>query len=301
MSTKSVSSVPFTLDAGSELTVLGRHDIVRIAPAQRTLTTTRIEGIGPDDSQTLAVGRGFAMVQTGSGLLEVAPDGRRVQVFSTDDLFSYQLIGAGPDPDHLWVGDDADDALTLVDRDLEKTRTAAVAPPGSDTYTMVPDGTGALLAPAISGVYRVSAEGTVRVTTGRVLATGPTGWWAWECDDGARCGTVVVDRVSGSRRALEPEIHDRPNTTGVISPDGNWAATRGDDGNLLVVDLATGETVVDSITLTTSDSGAGQLLVWTPGNTLLAAGEKDLVVYDPAARTRRDLAVGFAPLAVAVG
>ena len=47
--------------------------------------------------------------------------------------------------------------------------------------------------------------GATLVTHGRVLAAGPTALLVYECDDAARCRTLVIDRRTGARRP-EPTV-----------------------------------------------------------------------------------------------
>ena len=143
--------------------------------------------------------------------------------------------------------------MMLVGMDGRRTGPSIAAPPqGSPvnaSLVAIPDQTGYLLFPGIGGVYDVRPGGTSRVTTGTVLAVGPTRWLAAECNSRARCRLVVIDRSTGVRYLLSthPPLSTRINgaglsTVGVISPDGATAAVPvgSPQARIEIIDLATG-------------------------------------------------------------
>ncbi len=114
------------------------------------------------------------------------------------------------------------------------------------------DGNGLLLLVAIGGFYSVSPAGAVRLTTGGLLASGPTAVYARECDEVLACGVVRVDRATGERRPIDdPVLVGAPFQTdadlagSTVSPDGDVAFVRTSRNGLSwsFVDLAAGTAV----------------------------------------------------------
>ena len=200
----------------------------------------------------------------------------------------------GPDPRHLWVSSSSsDDRMVLVGMDGRRTGPSIAAPPqGSPvnaSLSAIPDQTGYLLFPGIGGVYDVRPGGTSRVTTGTVLAVGPTRWLAAECNSRARCRLVVIDRSTGVRYPLSthPPLSTRINgaglsTVGVISPDGATAAVPvgSPQARIEIIDLATGaaHALPLRIDLSGADTGwAWEAMVWSPDSRwLFVAARGDL-------------------------
>ena len=174
----------------------------------------------------------------------------------------------GPDPRHLWVADGADgDRMVLVGMDGRGTGVLIAAPAGSSQLSAIPDQTGYLLFPGIGGVYDVRPGRTSRVTTGALLAAGPTRWLTDECDSQARCGPVVIDRSTGARHALSlhlDQASDAP--VGVISPDGTVAAVPAGSSSARteVINLATGAEHALPLRIASADEGQESTMAWSP-------------------------------------
>jgi hypothetical protein len=203
----------------------------------------------------------------------------------------------GPDPRHLWVSSSTNDnRMVLVGMDGRRTGPWIAAPPQSapvnTSLLAIPDQTGYLLFPGIGGVYDVRPSGTSRVTTGTVLAVGPTRWLAAECTSRTRCRPVVIDRSTGVRYPLNTRVplSTRLNgadlsTAGVISPDGATVAVLvgSPQARIEIIDLATGaaHALPLRIDLSGADTGwAWETMVWSPDSRLLfvaANGDLDAV------------------------
>ena len=117
----------------------------------------------------------------------------------------------GPDPRHLWVPDGASDGrMVLVGTDGRRAGPSIGAPPqGSPVNTLllaIPDQAGYLLFPGTGGAYDARPGGTSRVTTGTVLAAGPTRWLTAECSGRARCQPTVINRSTGVRYPLSTRV-----------------------------------------------------------------------------------------------
>jgi hypothetical protein len=143
--------------------------------------------------------------------------------------------------------------MVLVGMDGRRTGPSIAAPPQSSPVNAplfaIPDQTGYLLFPGTGGVYDVRPDGTSRVTTGTLLAVGPTRWLTSECDSHARCRPVVTDRSTGVRYPLNTRVPlstgpngAMPSTVGVISPDGATVAVvvGSPQARIEMIDLVTG-------------------------------------------------------------
>jgi hypothetical protein len=203
----------------------------------------------------------------------------------------------GPDPRHLWVSSGTnDDRMVLVGMDGRRTGPSIAAPPQSSpintSLLAIPDQAGYLLFPGIGGIYDARPSRTSRVTTGTVLAVGPTRWLAAECTSRTRCRPVVIDRSTGVRYPLNTRVplSTRLNgtdlsTAGVISPDGATAAVLvgSPQARIEIIDLATGaaHALPLRIDLSGADTGgAWEAMVWSPDSRWLfvaANGDLDAV------------------------
>jgi hypothetical protein len=192
----------------------------------------------------------------------------------------------GPDLDHVWVLSEPDPnaPMELVTLDGRRTVTAAAGSVRPSSYP-VADGGGYPLVLGVTGTYWVGPQGPRRVTTGAVVADGPTGWLVLESDDAGRRGGLLVERT-GDRRPvsfLSPTAPPRSEGVvgGTLSPDGGRAALyEGDPARPLrldLVDLATGATVPTGVRLF-----AGAVLPsprWSPdGRLVVCVDEEGFVV-----------------------
>lgn len=118
-------------------------------------------------------------------------------------------------------------------------------PPWQRTYAP----TGELLVNDAGGVYRIDAEGAAtRVSDGMLLAVSTNHLLVRECSETYNCGTVLIDALTGERRAVQlDEETDNDAFAGIqphVSPDGTashhqrWTPTGGRED--IIVDLDTG-------------------------------------------------------------
>jgi hypothetical protein len=153
----------------------------------------------------------------------------------------------GPDPDHLWApAADNAPAMSLVGPDGAPAGVSVALPDAiGGPAGAEPDGTGYLLVHGTGGVYLGKPDGLRRITTGDVLATGPTRWLTLECDDKHRCTPTVIDRKTGARHALSLSAGEARILTGLVSPDGAVAAIYENESGgrlrLHLIRLAAGE------------------------------------------------------------
>ncbi len=249
-----------------ELFALGDNSVTQIQLAAGRITTTY-----------------FARLHsTGPVFLVVGPD--RAVVKPLDRVPGYVVPDTGPvreliglldrgaavlpahDPNQVWVGpeNDSPPVMTLTDLDGSRVLATAPLPPGAVAAGAADDGAGYPLLQGAGGFYVARPDGVQRITAGDVVATGPSGWLARECDEQGRCSTVGIDRTTGARRVLPVGI-DRNGPTGVLSPDGTSAALvvgRQDGGTTLrLADLVTGSDHEVEVHPATS---FGPTVVWSP-------------------------------------
>jgi hypothetical protein len=204
----------------------------------------------------------------------------------------------GPDRGQLWVPSGSDESvMTLVGFDGRPAGTSITVP---DSAPAISDAAGYLLFYASGGVYDLRPGRITRITTGALLATGPTRWLTHDCDVHYRCATTVTDRTSGARRVLSTPGGVFGND-GVIAPDGATAAMIGvEDAGLTLhlLDLATGVDRPTGVVLDPVNSFGGGKVVWSPDSRWLFAVDANgrVVVIDPAARRTADLGVPLPPL-----
>lgn len=169
----------------------------------------------------------------------------------------------GPEPGQVWVqtGNGQNQKMTLVGLNGRSTGVSVPIQYGGS------DGAGYLLATVVGGTYDARPDGLRRITTGQVLAVGPTGWLAEECDDRHRCTLDLIDRQTDERRALRP-TRDDEFSSGVLSPDGTLAAMAGatDESGvsaLHLIDLRSGADRRMTVMVDTN-VGVGYGWAWSP-------------------------------------
>jgi hypothetical protein len=133
--------------------------------------------------------------------------------------------------------------MTLVDLRDYRSVTTVTLPAESSPVQAFGDGAGYLVSPGVGGFYDARPDGLHLITAGELLAVGPTGWLATECDHQHRCTTVSIDRATVTRRVIAASVVTS-GPPGVISSDGATAALLlgGPPGatGVELIDLATG-------------------------------------------------------------
>jgi hypothetical protein len=270
---------------------LGAGGVIRVELATGRMTRTQLPPM-PGGNVSFVPVRDAVLVHVGDfGPVYVVPDGRLPQV-APAGLAGIGPLLPGPDPDHVWVVRGPGSPAYLVLLDVRGEPTGTVAPlPAFGTTKPIADRTGFSLAKGVGGTYWAGPPGLRRVTTGAVVATGPTGWLVVECDDRDTCSGVLVTRGGGRRPVdgvLEPSppVGDLSVPFGALSPDGRSAAFYAQDRvrgrRLVVLDLVTGRRRRTALNLV-DGPGPGRL-AWTPdGRWLLAVDSSArILALDPA-------------------
>jgi hypothetical protein len=229
--------------AGWELFGRGPGWLVRIQPAAGRITRTAVPDLQSGGPVYLVAGSDRVVVRPLDNVAGyVVPDGRPAKPMSPG-LNLDGPVFPGPSPDQMWVrpADDHQPVMALATLDGRRLADFVPVPVGSSSLEASADGAGYLLYPGIGGVYDARPGGLRRISTGALVAVGPTGWLAVECDERYRCQTVLISRANGLRRTVSDGELSRDGR-GVISPDGSTAAvmTSGPNGvvGLAVIDLA---------------------------------------------------------------
>lgn len=171
-------------------------------------------------------------------------------------------------------------------------------PAGGNVQAGTPDGAGYLLFPGVGGTYDSRPDGLHRVTTGTVLAVGPTRWLVSECDNRGKCTTVVIDRTGGARHVLRPiPLVGNSVLPGLISPDGTTAAELDSSSQIGAVHLRDLTSGADHPLAVPTDQSSFNLgvQVWSPDSRWLfiATADEHLAVVDAHTRQVRDLGISL--------
>jgi hypothetical protein len=273
-----------------EVFVWGAQEVFRIEPARGRITRTAVPALLSGAPVSLVVSADRALVRSLDRVPGyVVPDGRPARPMPAGlgdggDTFP------GPRPGTVWVDGDA----AVVLHAIADGRVLGSVRRPEPTAVVATDGAGGLVFTATGGVYAGTAAGPRRVTTGALLAAGPTRWLVLECDDAHRCRPYAVDRATGARRAVRAALPaDVPR--GVVAPDGRTAAllrVRQDGAAVpYLLDLTTGATRAVGLDV---DQTAGTNLVWSPDSRWLftTAADGMVTAVDPA--TGRPTEVGVA-------
>lgn len=302
--------------AGWELFVRGTDSVARVQLAKGRVTTTKVAALGDNPVSFFITSAGaFALAQSEAGGVEVL-DGHRAKPLSATDVASgaYGAFVPGPDPGHVWaLGQDNEgrSVAVLLDSRLHRAGTVRRLPDNASRGQFMgggSDGAGTLLATTPGGTYAVEKSGLQRITPGAVVGAGPTRWLVVECDDVNRCTHSVINRKTGTRRALQvrvPQGMQGFQPVGRISPDGSMMASMEFDqrGRALVLTELLSGTRHQVGHLNAQGFGTSGTFAWSPDSRWLiyAADTGELTAVD--AQTRKstvlDLGLDF-PIQVAV-
>jgi hypothetical protein len=256
---------------GWELFGRGDGAVVRIQLALGRITRTTVAALqssGPVSFIAVADGAIIRPLDYVPGY--VIPDGQPARDMSAR-LSDGGPVFPGPDLNHIWVesGDNGHTTMVLASLDGRVRQKSIPVPEG---LFPVADGAGYLLLVGAHGVDDARGGRLHRVSTGSLLAVGPTGWLAVECDLQHQCATVAIQRADNSRHVIGSAV-DVGDSPGVISPDGVTAAV-----------FDTGPTGTVTLSLITLNSGRQQpvdvdlnprrldgAIVWSPDSRWLFA------------------------------
>jgi hypothetical protein len=275
-----------------DLFARGSGVLVRIELARGRATRTPVPELSSGGPVSFVVAAGRALIRP----LDYVPGYLVRNGVGTTELSGPLGQGgpafAGPRPGQVWVQSGSDGATRMSLVGLDEQSTSISFPLPTDQTSVVSDGAGYVLFTAIGGAYDARPGSIRRVTSGEIVAFGPTKWLTVECDDQHRCATVATDRRTGARRVIGPAVSTYT-PRGVISPNGATAALYnvGPTGKitLQLLDLVSGGQRPVAVSINQSvDEGT---LVWAPdGSWLFAVGDAgQIVVINPRTATIRSL------------
>ncbi len=285
--------------AGWDVYALGDGVLVRIDVARGRIIRTALpapQGTGP---VALVAGGGQALVRPlDDAPAYQIPDDRPAQRWKPAVGGDGGPTLPGPDSMHVWVDPGSGGGLRLVTVDGDPTPTAISVPVDLSLRNALPDGTGHVILSGDGGSYEAGPQGLRRITTGALIAVGPTRWLVHECDEVHRCVTEVVHRDDGTRRRLPGLDIASSLGPGRISPDGTialvhlptplgWAPT--------LLDLDTGRRrYLAGITPDASPRAAA----WSPDGAWLVMVDADghLAAVDPGEARASYLGLDLPPL-----
>lgn len=283
-----------------ELVGWGPGQVVRINPAGGHVAVTPIPAITSSAPVSLVAGRGWIMVRSLDAVPGyLVPDGQPARLLT--NALTQGPVLPGPDGTGVWTGvmDAPDVPLTLVDTDGRPLGPRIQVP--ADAYgSEQPDGTGYAVFNGIGGSWSARPDGIRRISTGQLVAVGPTRWLVVECDDKHSCATVAIDRSTGARHTVAGINPDTTGPLGVISPDGTKVAlglrTAQDPPGLHVIDLRSGAVQTYNVANSVFDGGA---LVWSPDSTWVIAAEANgkLDAFSASTNEGVSLGLGLPPIA----
>ncbi|MGH3448144.1 MAG: hypothetical protein ACRDQA_16500 [Nocardioidaceae bacterium] len=290
--------------SGYDIFAYARSDshMFRIEVGAGETTRTTVPRLSSGGPVSFVVRRGMALVHPLDGVADYrVPDGKRAR--ADDALSDGGKILPGPQSGELWVekGATQETRFTLVHLDGSPTDRSVLIPPALGWVTTSADGTGGLLVSGKGGAYVSSGKVFHRVTGGEVVATGPKTWVLVECNDKAKCHSVVYDRSDGDKRALHASrLAPSKVVFGKTSPDGRTAALvvgpETEEGvPLALVDLQTGQTQSTSVRVRRgAPSQASARMAWSPDSRWLfvAASDGWVKVVNAATGKVRPLVVG---------
>ncbi|MFC7548077.1 hypothetical protein [Plantactinospora sp. GCM10030261] len=278
---------------GYELYGRGPDSVVRIEFAKGRVTVTPVPTLASSGAVNFLVGPDLVVIRPRDAVPGyVVPDGKPAERAREDFNRSGPML-PGPDPGSVWVtADDVRGAMLLVRFDGKHTGVAVAAPPGTGGFAE-PDGAGYPSIATTGGVYSLRPDGVRRMTTGELLAVGPTHWLARECDERLRCGGVLIEQRGGARRPVRLPAGGVGMSGGVVSGDAARAALLvagpGGSPRVHLLDLRSGADRPVDLPVDASLNP----LAWSPdGRWLFAAGlDGQLHTVDPATAEVRDLGV----------
>jgi hypothetical protein len=287
--------------AGWELFARGEASLTRIELAKGRLVTTGGIGVASGGAVSFLAGPDRAIIRPLDFVAGLAVKDGQPPTDLTGALSHGGPAVVGPDATHLWVDTGTNggpDVMTLTDWNGHPTGTSFRVPKDWFAASASSDGAGGLLFMAQNGAtYQVWPGRPKVLTTGNLLAVGPTGFLVRECGTAGTCLTSVIDRTTGRRRTLAMSIVPSVGNVGLISPDGRTAAIIDAAkigpalGTLSLVDLVTGVKHPLEANLGTPTGSGG--MVWSPDGRWLfvvtAAGHVGTV--DPHTRQARGLGV----------
>ncbi len=281
-----------------ELFARGEDSVIRVQLALGRVTVTAVPKSSSDIPVTFFVGADRAIVRPADATPpSVVRDGKpAAEMPALRDSFT--LLPA-PDSRHMWV--QHDNGLALATLDGKPTGTTIDVPTTGSVVGS--DGAGyALVSGMAGGVYYAKPGSLHRISTGTLVASGPTRWLTTECDDSLNCALVATDRASGAHHRVDAEVEPYlQNLT--LSPDGRTLAIPRSGGGvgtdtMELVDLDSGLHRQLDVIPNGVDQPNGASYVWSPDSRwlFLVSSERQVVIVNRATGKAAPLGVRLPPV-----
>ena len=251
-----------------ELFGQGPGVVVRMELAAGRITRTKVPLLGSASPIFFVVGQDRAIVHPMDWVPGYVVHDGKPATRPPPALNQAVAMLPGPDQRHLWAETRAGTGSALTLLTLDGRPAGVQIPIPQDATVQASDRAGNVLMFGIGGMYDARPDGMHRITSGTLLAVGPTHWLARECDERYHCAGVVIDRASGTRRALRTPLDSYEQTAGAVSPDGRMAALLQPNGvggsNVHLIDLANDADRVTGVTTNSNQTLGGRAFVWSP-------------------------------------
>jgi hypothetical protein len=273
--------------AGWELFARGDDEVLRIQLALGRITTTAVPGLTSTGPVSFVVGPHDAIVVPLDAVpAYVIPDGQPSTQLSKPVNIGGPAL-PGPDPNHFWLPTE-DGEMSLLG--FNGTKSSATIPVPSNVGLVQSDDAGGVLFYGTGGVYDARPDGVRRITTGTLVAAGPTRWLTIECDTAYNCAPTVINRTTGARRTLHVvgstiDISQQPEDS-AISPDGNTVAIIEDNddstASLFLLNLSSGAVITTGVAIDMEQGYQSNTFVWSPDSSsvFVADGKGHLLAVD---------------------
>jgi hypothetical protein len=282
-----------------ELFGQGPGVVVRLELGRGRVTRTSVPEVGSSRPIFFVVGQDRALVHP----MDLVPgyvvrDGKPAAQLPPA-LDQAASVFPGPDPQHVWAETETGTTWALSLLTLDGRPGGIQVPIPKDATVQASDRAGNVVMFGIGGMYNLRGDGMHRITSGTLLAVGPTRWLTLECDESYHCESVVIDRVTETRRTLNTSLDSYEQNAGAISPDGRTAALLQPNGlgssNVHLLDLVTGADRLTGVTTSSDQTLGGRTFVWSPDSRWLFVtnGAGRVLAINPAGQAT--------PLAVHVG
>jgi hypothetical protein len=266
--------------SGWQLFARTGQGLIRLDLARGRITHTPVPGFGSGGPVSFLAGPQRVLIRPLDNVAGfVIPDGKP----------AHELTGAlshggpalpGPKPDQTWVQGNRQLRLARLDGTPLGSK---IRFPKKANYFPTADGRGyPLVDVPHHGSYEIRpGRGPRRITTGQVVAVGPSRWLVKPENPDNRCRYQVIDQRTDHRRCLNPKSQLKlpSHAYGMISPDGHTAALARGTGvttTLQFLDLADGADQTFDVSIPGQIGlipGSGRLgngeVVWSPDSTWL--------------------------------
>lgn len=248
------------------VTMLADGTLSEAVPADGRVHLLALPRASPTDA--VVVGADWVVVRPADATAGTVLDGEGLATPAVGGLDQPAVAAfPGRTPDSLWLATGTGDVvLTLYG--LDGVPLGAPRRMSDVHHLLGADGNGEVAVATSGGTYVTSPDGWQRLTTGRVLALGPTVAVVEECDEVLWCRDLVVDRRTGTRRVLlEPASRSNGDgALGAVSADGTVAVLSDGCGTRLDrLDLTTGALTGVAAT----DVATTARPVWSPDGNVL--------------------------------